>query len=264
MSGTDDMRPALPLTSKSDRPNRARTRTRFTLLLLIGVAPACTLGGVLPAKAAPIEPPPGGDPYAAHVAEAARRFGIPAAWIRAVMKIESRVQRDAVSLKGAVGLMQIMPDTWTELRARYALAGDPFDPHDNILAGAAYLGELHDRYGSPGFLAAYNAGPRRYEDYLDGRRSLPSETAAYVAALAPLIEGNDSARPAIRSVSGLSLWTTAPLFVEQNVSRRAANRPAPIQTATDTTAVAVTRDLSAIAPRSDGLFVALSPTEHVQ
>ncbi|PWB84308.1 MAG: lytic transglycosylase [Methylocystaceae bacterium] len=258
------MRPALSLMIASDRLNRACTRARFTFLLLIGLAPACTLGGVLPAKAAPSEQPTDGDRYADHVTEAARRFGIPAEWIRAVMKIESLVQRDAVSVKGAMGLMQIMPGTWSELRARYALASDPFDPHDNILAGAAYLRELHDRYGSPGFLAAYNAGPRRYEDYLDGRRSLPSETVAYVAALAPLIEGNDSARPAIRSVSGLSLWIKAPLFVGRDDIRRAAIHPAPSRTATDTTAVAVTRDLSAIAPRSDGLFVALSSTEHVQ
>ena len=53
-----------------------------------------------------------------------------------------------------MGLMQIMPKTWTELRARYGLGADPYDPHDNILAGAAYIRELHDRYGSPGFLAA--------------------------------------------------------------------------------------------------------------
>ncbi|PWB83855.1 MAG: lytic transglycosylase [Methylocystaceae bacterium] len=255
---------ALPLMIKSDRLNRACTRARFTLLLLVGLAPACTLSGVLPAKAVPIERPTDGEPYAVHVTEAARRFGIPAAWIRAVMQIESHARRDAVSLKGATGLMQIMPDTWSELRARYALSGDPFDPHDNILAGAAYLRELYERYRSPGFLAAYNAGPRRYEDYRDGRRSLPPETVAYVAALLPLIEGNDSARPAIRSVSGLSPWTKAPLFVEQLDSAHTANHPAPVQTATDTIAVAVTRDLSAIAPRSDGLFVALSSTEHAQ
>ena len=59
--------------------------------------------------------------------------------------------------------MQIMPQTWAELRARYGLGTDPYDPHDNILAGAAYIRELHDRYGAPGFLAAYNAGPGRYE-----------------------------------------------------------------------------------------------------
>ncbi|HEY8065826.1 MAG TPA: lytic transglycosylase domain-containing protein [Methylosinus sp.] len=258
------MRSALPLMIKSDHLNRACTRARFTLLLLIGLAPACTLGGVLPAKAAPIERPTDGEPYAVHVTEAARRFGIPAAWIRAVMAIESRARRDVISPKGAIGLMQIMPDTWTELRSRYTLAGDPFDAHDNIFAGAAYLRELHDRYGSPGFLAAYNAGPRRYEDYLGGRRSMPPETRAYVATLLPLMLGNDSARPAIRSVSGLSPWMKAPLFVQYTDSQRATNHPAPIQTATYTTAVAVTRDLSAIAPRSDGLFVALSSTEHAQ
>jgi hypothetical protein len=218
----------------------------------------------MPAKAAPFDRPTDGEPFAVHVAEAARRFGIPAAWIRAVMAIESRARRDVISPKGAIGLMQIMPDTWTELRSRYTLAGDPFDAHDNIFAGAAYLRELHDRYGSPGFLAAYNAGPRRYEDYRDGRRSLPSETVAYVAALLPLIDGNGSARPAIRSVSGLSLWIKAPLFVGRDDSTRAAIHPAPIRTAIDTTAAAATRDLSAIMPRSDGLFVARSSTEHAQ
>jgi hypothetical protein len=258
------MPPATPLTIKSDHLKRACTRARFTLLLLIGIAPACTLGGVLPAKATPIEHPTRSDPYAVHVAEAARRFGIPPTWIRAVMQIESHAQRDAVSPKGATGLMQIMPDTWSELRARYALAGDPFDPRDNIIAGTAYLRELHERYGSPGFLAAYNAGPRRYEDYLDGRRSLPSETVAYVATLLPLIEGNDGARSTIREVSGLSRWTKAPLFVEQLDSAHTASRLAPIRKATDTSAVPATRDLSAIAPRSDGLFVALSSTEHAQ
>jgi soluble lytic murein transglycosylase-like protein len=258
------MRPALPIMNKPDHPNRACTRAQFALLFLIGLAPACTPGAVLPAKAAPIEHPTDGDTYAIHVAEAARRFGIPAAWIRAVMKIESRAQRHAVSPKGAMGLMQIMPDTWMELRTHYVLAGDPFDPHDNILAGSAYLRELHDRYGSPGFLAAYNAGPRRYEDYLDGRRSLPSETVAYVATLLPFIEGNDGARSTIREVSGLSRWTNAPLFVEQLDSAHTANRLAPIRKATDTSAVPATRDLSAIVPRSDGLFVALSSTEHAQ
>jgi hypothetical protein len=249
---------------KSDRPNRACTRARFTLLLLIGLAPACALDGILPAKAAPFDRPTDGEPYAAHVREAARRFGIPATWIRAVLAIESRARRDAVSPKGAIGLMQIMPNTWSELRARYALAGDPFDPRDNILAGAAYLRELHDRYGAPGFLAAYNAGPRRYEDYRDGRRSLPPETVAYVATLLPFIERSDSARSTIHTFSNLSPWTQAPLFVEKNDSQRATNHPAPIQTATDTEAITSTRDLSAIAPRSDGLFVVLSSIERTQ
>ena len=58
-----------------------------------------------------------------------------------------------------------MPGTWVELSVRYGLGIDPFDPHDSIMAGAAYLREMHDRFGSPGFLAAYNAGPERYEQH---------------------------------------------------------------------------------------------------
>ena len=129
------------------------------------------------------------NPYAAFITEAARRFGIPAAWIRAVMRVESGGDRRAVSSTGAMGLMQIMPETWAALRARYGFGRDPFDPHDNILAGAAFLRAMHDRYGSPGFLAAYNAGPGRYEDYRDRHRPLPAETVAYVAALAPFVRG---------------------------------------------------------------------------
>jgi Transglycosylase SLT domain len=86
-----------------------------------------------------------------------------------------------------VGLMQIMPETWSHLRVRYGLGADPYDPGDNILAVAAYLRELYDRYGSPGFLAAYNAGPTRYEDHLTTSRSLPADTLAYIADVVPLI-----------------------------------------------------------------------------
>src|SRR3546814_12959328 len=101
-------------------------------------------------------------PCAVHIEEAVRRFGIPAAWIRAVMRAESAGDVRAISSAGAMGLMRIMPGTWAELRVRHRLGRNPYDPRDNILAGAAYLRELSDRYGSPGFLAAYTAGPVRY------------------------------------------------------------------------------------------------------
>jgi soluble lytic murein transglycosylase-like protein len=52
--------------------------------------------------------------------------------------------------QGAMGLMQIMPKTWGESRARYGLAADPFEPHDNILAGAGYIRELNDCYNRRG------------------------------------------------------------------------------------------------------------------
>lgn len=125
---------------------------------------------------------------AAFVAEASQRFGIPAHWIYAIIRIESAGRTRAVSSAGAIGLMQLMPGTWARQRARYGLGADPFDPRDNILAGTSYLREMHDLYGAPGFLAAYNAGPGRYEDWRAGRRSLPLETRRYLARLAPLVE----------------------------------------------------------------------------
>jgi hypothetical protein len=90
---------------------------------------------------------------------------------------------------GAMGLMQVMPQTYDGLKARYNLDDDAFDPHNNILAGTAYIREMYDMYGSPGFLAAYNAGPRRLDDYLANTRPLPAETRHYVAAIGPYIEG---------------------------------------------------------------------------
>ena len=87
-----------------------------------------------------------------------------------------------------MGLMQLMPGTWARQRARFSLGQDPFDPRDNVLAGTSYLREMYDRYGAQGFLAAYNAGPGRYEDWLAGRRSLPLETHRYVARIAPLLQ----------------------------------------------------------------------------
>lgn len=122
---------------------------------------------------------------AAHVREASQRFGIPEHWIYAVIRVESAGRTRAVSPAGAMGLMQLMPGTWVRQRARFSLGSDPFDPRDNIMAGTSYLREMYDRYGAQGFLAAYNAGPGRYEDWLSGRRSLPLETRRYVARVAP-------------------------------------------------------------------------------
>lgn len=120
------------------------------------------------------------------LAEASNRFRLPVHWLRAVMRAESGGDAKSVSSKGAVGLMQLMPATYGELRTRYRLGADSFDPHDNIQAGAAYLRELLDQFGEHGFLAAYNAGPGRYEDYLRGR-SLPTETTDYVRRIAPAL-----------------------------------------------------------------------------
>jgi soluble lytic murein transglycosylase-like protein len=117
------------------------------------------------------------------ISEASSRFDVSELWISAVMQVESNGETGATSSKGAMGLMQVMPATYTYLSDRYGLGGDPYAPHDNILAGSAYLRELYDRYGAAGFLAAYNAGPGRYEDSLCRGCSLPTETKRYVAAV---------------------------------------------------------------------------------
>lgn len=118
--------------------------------------------------------------------ESSRRFGVPLAWIERVMRTESGGRttlngRPIASRAGAMGLMQIMPATWTELRARLGLGTDPHDPRDNILAGTFYLRLMYDRFGYPGLFGAYNAGPRRYAEWLSGGRALPAETRAYLA-----------------------------------------------------------------------------------
>jgi hypothetical protein len=124
------------------------------------------------------------------IAEAAKQFSIPAEWIRAVMRRESggrtmlREGRPIRSKAGAVGLMQLMPGTYAEMRAKHDLGADPSNPHDNVMAGAAYLRWLSRRYGFPAMFAAYNAGPGYYEDHLQGARALPAETQAYVEGIA--------------------------------------------------------------------------------
>ena len=147
----------------------------------------------------------------APIARASQRFALPDTLIRAVIAIESGGAVFAVSPKGAMGLMQLMPGTWAELRQRHGLGVDPFDPCDNIFAGTAYLREMLDRYGDPGFLAAYNAGPRRYESYLGGR-PLPPETIAYIARLSGRMLGGTAPVPA-RALPDPDAWRHGDLFV---------------------------------------------------
>lgn len=158
--------------------------------------------------------------------EASRRFGVPLEWIERVMRAESggrttRGGRLITSRAGAMGLMQIMPATWAELRVRLGLGNDPHDPEDNILAGTFYLRLMYDRFGYPGLFGAYNAGPGRYVEWLAGGRALPAETVAYLAS----VGGN----------------TPAPATIE----RPAASIFVPLRTAVDA------------APRSGGIFVVL-------
>lgn len=239
---------------------------RATLSSIIVMLSACSVIACSTADAT-AEPPfaspatrvksaaPSRDPWAAHIAEAAKRFAIPERWIRAVMAVESTGNRTARSPKGAMGLMQIMPKTWNELRRRYGLGHDPWQPRANILAGAAYLREMHDRYGSmAAMLAAYNAGPRRYDAHLASGRALPAETVAYVAKIAAMIDGKV---PVMRLAGAASRksWSLGPIFVVRSSVHHdgefvAVDRPSGRPSSAPSIV-----DLSALMPPSDGLFV---------
>ena len=158
------------------------------------------------------------DRFAKFIEEASGRFAVPAHWIRSVMQIESTGDEHAISSRGAMGLMQLMPGTWVQLSVRYGLGLDPFDPHDNIMAGSAYLKEMHDRFGSAGFLAAYHAGPARYEQHLTTGQVLPPETTAYVTAVTPLLGDGQGEHTAFRIKRAIP-WREAPLFVDRTDAR---------------------------------------------
>ena len=122
------------------------------------------------------------------IAEASQRFGVSESIIVSVIRAESGGRttlngRPITSRAGAMGLMQLMPGTWAELRSELQLGRNPYDPRDNILAGTLYLRKLGDRFGYPGMIAAYNAGPARYAAYLARRQWLPAETVAYLNAV---------------------------------------------------------------------------------
>ncbi|MFG1421320.1 lytic transglycosylase domain-containing protein [Roseixanthobacter liquoris] len=235
---------------------RARARRRAIIFVLLSGMPFSWSAAALSAEGSATQKLPSPtDRYADFVTEAAERFDIPATWIRAVLRAESDGDARTTSPKGAMGLMQIMPETWAELRIHYGLGDDPSDPHENIMAGAAYLRELFDRYGNPGFLAAYNAGPGRYEASRKGR-ALPPETRAYVDKLAPeIVRGDAEPEAPGRSVTLPAeppLWAGAPIFVLQRIRTLATDRT---QTGSVPPAPDV-RNVSAIVPQSNGLFVA--------
>ncbi|HTJ90288.1 MAG TPA: lytic transglycosylase domain-containing protein [Acidocella sp.] len=142
------------------------------------------------------EPPgPPDDPWGPYIRTASQRFNVPTSWIRNVMRVESGGHEYmgghlTVSAAGAMGLMQLEPETYREMAAQYGLGPDPFNPYDNIMAGTAYIHEMYSIFGSPGFLAAYNAGPGRLQEYVNDHVPLPQETQAYLAMIAPHIAGD--------------------------------------------------------------------------
>lgn len=168
------------------------------------------IAAALVAKVPVIEAPSSGR-WRQEITEASIRFAIPPSWIASVMRAESSGiaslhGKPTTSGAGAMGLMQLMPGTWSEMRIALGLGADPFEPRDNILAGAAYLREMYDRFGYPGLFGAYNAGPDRYRRYVAGEAKLPSETVLYLmktGASRQMISVGGAQRPGGRS------WTNA-------------------------------------------------------
>lgn len=113
--------------------------------------------------------------YARYIRDASQRYGVSVRLIHSVIKAESNYNPRAVSVKGAQGLMQIMPDTGKMLGLK-----DPFDPRQNIDAGVRYLKEMLEYFNGDTVLAlaAYNAGPSNVRKY----QGIPpfAETIEYI------------------------------------------------------------------------------------
>ena len=133
------------------------------------------------------------DRWTPYIKEASRRFKISADWIKAVIRVESggRTLSDGnqpiTSTAGAMGIMQVMPETYQDMRQAYSLGDNPHDPRDNILAGTAYLRWLQEKYGYPKMFVAYNAGPATLEAQSAGKRKLPKETRDYIKRISGIL-----------------------------------------------------------------------------
>jgi soluble lytic murein transglycosylase-like protein len=136
------------------------------------------------------------------IALASKRFSVPQLWIRAVMRAESGGRtmlgpnQPIRTSAGALGLMQIMPSTYDDMRKAYRLGPDPFDPHDNITAGTAYLHWLYGKYGYPEMFAAYNDGPGNLEARLLEQKLLPLETRNYLQQVTGVVQFGSGGRGA--------------------------------------------------------------------
>ncbi|MEO8722912.1 MAG: lytic transglycosylase domain-containing protein [Sphingobium sp.] len=216
----------------------------MTAFWTISVAVAATTASASPSAVASSEPLRVGG-CAAQVPEAAQRSGLAPEIVMRVMRAESGGKMRIVSAKGAIGCMQIMPSTWAYLTARYNLGRDPFDPRMNMIGGAMYLAELATRYGWPGALSAYNAGPGQYLRYVQGGIPLPAETIAYTARLG----GNAEARPALASTAR---WQEARLFIGRRTFEVRAEPPPAPGTSSEITEVQPRNTLFPLSSASQG------------
>lgn len=200
-------------TVRAIRRMTALAAAAMTMSITVAIAPACAQTETI-----------SNHPYATYVAQASQRFAIPESWIWSVMRVESGGNSRAVSAAGAMGLMQIMPATWDMLTTRFALGTDPFDISANIHAGAAYLRLMWDRYGTvAAMLAAYNAGPKRADAWVAGRRALPDETADYVAKLVPVSDSGARHLPAVAQPPDPHGWRRSVLFAARSTELSGAD-----------------------------------------
>ncbi len=262
----------------SFRRHASLVRTIGALIALSGLA-ACSQGPSQNAKQDTARylahahgnytpPGPPEDPWGPYIRSASTRFDMPESWVRAIIRQESggRMYMNGkliTSSAGAMGLMQVMPGTYGELRERYDLGDDPFHPRDNILAGVAYMREMYDIYGSPGFLAAYNAGPGRLDDYLTNNRGLPDETRKYVAMIGPNLAGD---APRVRSPAEQYAMNELPLNIPpgprygRGAVQLASASPNFASSVSPSTTYAATLGSGRVPPRSQVVEVAQLPT----
>ncbi len=151
---------------------------------IIPMAPA-VVAAEAPAAAQPVIPRTALRPAPLELADAAAdKYGLPRELVRCVMAAESGMFAGAISPKGAIGLMQLMPGT------AQALGADPYDPAQNVDAGARYLRDLLEKYkyGLRHALAAYNAGPGAVDKY----NGIPPyrETIAYISRIEKKMKAN--------------------------------------------------------------------------
>lgn len=207
LRGLPPFRPSLVRLPRWWQPPHRRLLLAWLTLVVCAMAARCPLDAAAQPAA------PWITDHGAAIAEAAARFGVPIDLVVEVIRAESGGQVRAVSSAGAIGLMQVMPATYAELRARHGLGADPFEVRDNVLAGTAYLREMLDRFGLPGAIAAYHAGPGRYADHLATGRRLPPETLAHVHRIASRLAGHEPYVLSHPDLPPSRPWTDAGLFV---------------------------------------------------
>jgi hypothetical protein len=195
--------------------------------------------------------------FANLIEEASRRFAVPVHWIRAVMTLESAGDVRARSPKGAMGLMQIMPETWARSAHASSLRRRSLRSARQHPGGRGVPPRAAPPIWLTRFPCAYNAGPGRYEHYLAGR-PLPAETRADVAALAPLFGGGEFAGPISVAVGHSRSWTEAPLFIGRPEGASAADRVSAERRSNHVPASDPTRNISALVPQARSLFIVRS------